>query len=157
MVFLLTAALCFGVYALLDVVDNAHAGLLAKFQRPDAPQRHQALVFSNDDGSGEIHAGAGTGMLVIANRFTTDRRVVLSAVSFYTGGAAEGDPVAVILYEDPFGMAEAPDATMEVFRTEVVLKGGGFQVVDLGAVEIVYPDASLLAQDPLNNQTPAIR
>ena len=83
--------------------------------------------FILDDGTPEIHAGATTGALIVANRFSTSNPVSLRAVSFYTSGEAAGDPSEVIIYEDSTGTAPGPDPTMEVWRTTVVLEDGGFQ------------------------------
>jgi len=61
--------------------------------------------FSLDDGTAEIFAGAESTGLVIANRFVPGRSVVLSGVSFFTSGAAAGDPAEIVIYEDPTGTA----------------------------------------------------
>jgi len=82
-----------------------------------------------DDGTAEIYAGAADSSLVLANRFVASSPVSLRAVSFYTSGWAAGDEADLIVYEDPTGAAPAPDPSMEVWRTTVVLGGGGFQEV----------------------------
>jgi len=82
-----------------------------------------------DDGTAEIFAGAATSAFVLANRFSTSSPVSLRAVSFYTSGWAAGDEADLILYEDPSGAAPGPAPAMEVWRTTVVLGGGGFQEV----------------------------
>jgi len=82
-----------------------------------------------DDGTAEIHAGSDTGKVVLANRFATVSAITLSKISFYTSGAAAGDAVEVIVFEDTSGMASEPTPSMEVWRTAVVLGSGGFQEV----------------------------
>ena len=87
-------------------------------------------ILALDDGSAEIHTGSVTEPLVVANRFVPGERATLSAVSFYTSGAAAGESAEVIIYEDPDGRAMAPDPSMEVFRKEITLGDGGFQIVE---------------------------
>ena len=98
-------------------------------------QGHERLwtgaLLAIDDGSAEIYIGSTTEALVVANRFVPGERVILSAVSFYTSGAAVGDPAEIIVYEDPTGRAPAPDPSMEVLRQEITLGQGGFQGVDI--------------------------
>ncbi len=89
----------------------------------------QGDAFVLDDGTAEIHAGSAGGDIVLANRFSTSSPVSLQAVSFYASGWAAGDEAEVILYEDPTGEAGGPAPSMEVWRTTVVLGGGGFQEV----------------------------
>ncbi len=89
-------------------------------------------IFYVDDGTTEIHAGSDTGKVVLANRFATVSKITLSKISFYTSGAAAGDAAEVIIYEDPSGLASVPEPSMEVWRTAVVLGGGGFQEVAAG-------------------------
>jgi len=93
--------------------------------------------FTLDDGSEEIHTGSIGGTCVIANRFTALSSVKLEAVEFHTSGAASGDWAEVIVYEDASGAAAVPDASMEVWRTGVVLGEGGFQRLPVGACPVI--------------------
>ncbi len=93
-------------------------------------------VFFLDDDSAEIFAGSRVGGIVVCNRFVPGDRVILAAASFFHSGAAAGDAVEIVVYEDVSGMAAVPDAIMEVLRVEALLDGGGFQEVDLGGLTL---------------------
>jgi len=95
------------------------------------------LRFILDDGSAEIYMGADMSGIVLANAFTLDRAVEILEVSFLTSGVSEGDPVDVIIYFDPTGVSALPAPEDEVHRETVALEGGGFQVVDIGAIPMV--------------------
>ena len=102
-------------------------------------------LFFRDDGTAEIFAGSREGTVVICNRFVPGDRAVLSAAFFHHSGAAAGDPVEIVVYEDVTGRAPVPDEIMEVFRVEALLDDGGFQEVDLGGLTINvsrHPDAA---------------
>ena len=92
--------------------------------------------FALDDGTAEIYAGSRSGGLVIANRFVPGPGATISSVSFYTSGAAAGEPAEIIIYEDPTGAITAPDRTMEISRLEVTLGAGGFQEIEIGELEL---------------------
>ena len=85
----------------------------------------------HDDGTAEVYVGSATGELIVANRFAAPAPVSLKAVSFYTSGVAAGDPVEVIIYEDPEGSALIPEPSMELDRVSVTLERGGFQEITL--------------------------
>ena len=63
-------------------------------------------------------------------------------MSFYTSGAAAGDEVEVILYEDPTGLASGPEPALEVWRTAASLGSGGFQEVSATGSPTLNPDGS---------------
>ena len=86
-------------------------------------------VFTFDDGTSEMHAGATSGRFVLANRFTSLASVNLETISFYTSGRAAGESVDVIIYEEQNWVTEVPDPSNEVWRTTVTLGSGGFQEV----------------------------
>ncbi len=95
---------------------------------------HAGAFLAHDDGSAEIHTGSVTEPLVVACRFVPGEPLILSSVSFYTSGTAAGDPAEIVIYEDRSGLAPAPDPSMEVFREEITLGQGGFQVVGTGGL-----------------------
>ena len=89
-----------------------------------------------DDGSSEIYTGSSVEGLIIANRFRPRRPALIGSVSFYTSGVASGTQARIILYEDPTGDAQVPDASMEVWRRVITLGGGGFQEETTGGVVV---------------------
>ena len=89
-------------------------------------------LFLVDDDTPELHTGSSEPGLIVANRFWIDRTLLLREVSFETSGVAEGEPAAVVIYEDPTGAAPAPHRGMEVFRAEITLGKGGFQALAMG-------------------------
>ena len=106
------------------------------FEGPQHEMVRTGAILAHDDGSAEIHTGSVTEPLVVANRFVPGECVPLSSVSFYTSGAAAGDLAEIVIYEDPSGLAPAPDPSMEVLREEIILGEGGFQLVDLGGLAL---------------------
>ncbi len=93
-------------------------------------------LFFVDDETAEIHTGSSQAGLIIANCFRIDRPFAIREVHFETSGVAGGSPAAVVIYDDPTGTAPAPARSMEVYRAEIVLGDGDFQVVDVGAVVV---------------------
>ena len=98
-------------------------------------------IFDHDDGSVEMHVGSDEGVVVLANRFTVLSSMDLDSISFYASGAAAGDPVEVIVYEDASGEAAAPEALMEVWRKPLVLGSGGFQTVSAADCPTINAEA----------------
>ena len=101
----------------------------------DAAGREQSL-FLLDDGDAEIHVGSTLPGLVVANRFWVERAMTINRVLFETSGVAEGETTLLIIYDDPTGLAPAPDRGMEVYREEVVLGPGGMQAVDIPGLTV---------------------
>ena len=92
-----------------------------------------------DDGTAEIHGGATDGAFVLANRFTVSGAVMLHAVTFFASGAAEGDAVEVIVYEEVLGETSGPAPGLEVWRTTATLGAGGFQDVPAADCPAINP------------------
>ena len=138
---LVTAIFSAGLILVLPGAESGVAGTARLesapfFASPGHTTVLTGAILTHDDGSAEIHTGSVTEPLVVANRFVPGEQVSLSSVSFYTSGAAAGDPAEIVIYEDPTGQAPAPDPSMEVFSTEITLGQGGFQVVAVGGLEL---------------------
>ena len=88
-----------------------------------------------DDGSAEIYTGSSVEGLIIANRFRPRRPVLIGSVSFYTSGASSGTQARIIIYEDPTGDAQVPNASMEVW-SRVITLGTGFQEETTGGIVV---------------------
>lgn len=130
----LTLCTCLGLLGFLQ--EDAQNPKFEEYRNGPRERIDQRFTrsFEIDDGTAEIHTGSESEYLVVANRFLSGRPVSLAHVSFYTSGAAAGDPAEVIVYEDATGTASEPDASLEVFRSEITLGRGGFQEVDVGGL-----------------------
>ena len=79
--------------------------------------------FIIDDGSYELHIGDREGVLVCANKFVPGRAVLIGSISHYTAVSNLDNWLDIIIYEDPTGIAEVPDGSMEVWRRQIKLEG----------------------------------
>ena len=95
-----------------------------------------ALKLRLDDGTAEMFGGGTGGLFVLANRFPVAVPATLRSISFHTSGAAAGDTVDVVVYEDTGGRGDGPEPHMEVWRTTVVLGKGGVQDVATGGLPV---------------------
>ena len=118
-------------------------GASATYRRSEEPAGDSD--WRHDDGTAEVYVGSASAELIVANRFAAPAPVRLKAVSFYTSGVAAGDPVEVIIYEDPEGSALTPEPSMELDRVSVTLERGGFQGLTLDDIMLNregHPDAA---------------
>ena len=124
-----------GREAVRSRINGFHYGPVRGSGAPTITGREGGLFFVDDE-TAEIYAGSSEPGLIIANRFRIDRPVAIREVHFETSGVAEGSHATVVIYDDPTGAAPAPDRSIEVYRAEIILRDGDFQVVDVGAVAV---------------------